>query len=283
MTVVDAHLHVWDLAQGDYAWLGPQHGELHRSFLPDEAGRELAAAGVASAVLVQAEDSVRETRYLLRVAERAPVGPRRRRLGPARRPRPRRRSSSTSCSTRPCAASGTWCTTTRAPTSSTSPRCAAAWRSSPSAASCSTCPTPGPGTSRASPAWPRPCPSSPWSSTTSPSPRAAATTSPAGRSCLRRVAEHPGVVAKLSGLHVPGQPFTSDALRPVLDVALEAFGADRLMFGSDWPMTTSVGGYPAALAVVEGLVAELSAHEQRAVWSDTATRVYGKRLRQERA
>ena len=102
-------------------------------------------------------------------------------------------------------------------------------------------------------------------------------------SCLRQVAEHPGVVAKLSGLHVPGQPFTSDALRPVLDVALEAFGVDRLMFGSDWPMTTSVGGYPAALAVVEGLVAELSADEQRAVWSDTATRVYGKRLRKERA
>ena len=51
------------------------------------------------------------------------------------------------------------------------------------------------------------------------------------------MAASPNAVAKVSGLQVPGQPFTVEALRPVLDVALDAFGADRLMYGGDWPMT----------------------------------------------
>jgi L-fuconolactonase len=67
---MDAHLHVWDLAVSEYAWLGPQHGPLHASFSPEMACAELATAGIASAVLVQAEDSERDTRYLLDVASR---------------------------------------------------------------------------------------------------------------------------------------------------------------------------------------------------------------------
>ena len=68
--IVDTHLHLWDLAVSDYAWLGPQHGGLYRSFTPDAAQTELVASGVGSAVLVQAEDSITDTRYLLDVAGR---------------------------------------------------------------------------------------------------------------------------------------------------------------------------------------------------------------------
>ncbi len=44
-TVIDTHLHVWDLSAGQYAWLTPEHGPLHRSFLGDEAVKELSVAG----------------------------------------------------------------------------------------------------------------------------------------------------------------------------------------------------------------------------------------------
>ena len=49
--------------------------------------------------------------------------------------------------------------------------------------------------------------------------------------------------AKVSGLQVPGTPFTVDAVRPAWEVALELFGPERLMWGSDWPITVLTGGY----------------------------------------
>jgi L-fuconolactonase len=60
-----------------------------------------------------------------------------------------------------------------------------------------------------------------------------------------------------------------------VDAACAAFGPDRLMFGSDWPMSARVMPYA---EVVEGtgvLVDRLTAEEQRSVWAGTARRVYG--------
>lgn len=70
--IIDSHLHVWDLDAGDYPWLGPEHGELHRTYAVHEAAAVLTGAGVSSAVLVQAEDSVAETERLLAVARAEP-------------------------------------------------------------------------------------------------------------------------------------------------------------------------------------------------------------------
>jgi L-fuconolactonase len=61
--VVDAHLHVWDLTRSKYAWLTPEHGELYATFTPEQAHAALQAAGIESAVLVQAEDSERDTGF----------------------------------------------------------------------------------------------------------------------------------------------------------------------------------------------------------------------------
>jgi L-fuconolactonase len=99
---------------------------------------------------------------------------------------------------------------------------------------------------------------------------------------LRSVAAaSPATVAKLSGLQMPGQPFTHAALRPVLDVALDAFGADRLMYGGDWPMTVPEGGYLPHWRVVSSLVGELSSAERAAVLAGTARRVYHLQTRSE--
>lgn len=75
--VIDAHVHVWDLADSptrvDYPWLGPQLPLLNRSYELTELAPELAAAGVDAVVLVQAADAEAETEQLLRAAAGSPV------------------------------------------------------------------------------------------------------------------------------------------------------------------------------------------------------------------
>jgi L-fuconolactonase len=94
------------------------------------------------------------------------------------------------------------------------------------------------------------------------------------RATLAQVASHPSTVAKVSGLQVPGRPFTPEEVRPAWEVALELFGPERLMWGSDWPVTVLVGGYGHAWEVMSSLVAELSPHEQERILSGTARSVY---------
>jgi L-fuconolactonase len=68
--IVDSHQHYWEVARGDYRWLGPQLAPLYRDFGPPDLEPELAACGVAGTILVQAADSLAETRYLLALAAR---------------------------------------------------------------------------------------------------------------------------------------------------------------------------------------------------------------------
>jgi L-fuconolactonase len=97
---------------------------------------------------------------------------------------------------------------------------------------------------------------------------------PQWRAVLADVAARPNTVAKVSGLQVPGLPFTADVLRPAWDAALELFGPDRLIWGSDWPMTLLTAGYAGTWEVLSGLVGELTAAEQAKILAGTATRVY---------
>jgi L-fuconolactonase len=93
---------------------------------------------------------------------------------------------------------------------------------------------------------------------------------------LRQAAAHPNVVAKLSGLDTAtgGQDWTPDELRPAFEVALEAFGPERLMAGSDWPVSVLGGGYARAWEATYALLAPLSAAEREAILGGTAERVY---------
>jgi len=69
---IDSHMHVWQVARGDYGWLTPDLKPLYRDFGIDDVRASWDEAGIDGAVLVQAAPTVAETRFLLSVAEREP-------------------------------------------------------------------------------------------------------------------------------------------------------------------------------------------------------------------
>jgi L-fuconolactonase len=93
---------------------------------------------------------------------------------------------------------------------------------------------------------------------------------------MRELARRPNVCCKLSGLPTEAdwQQWTSASLEPYWRVVLEAFGPSRLLFGSDWPVSLIAGSYQRWVDIVTEWVAPLSATEQDAIWSGTASRVY---------
>ncbi|MGO1068849.1 amidohydrolase family protein [Lysobacter sp. CA199] len=72
MKIVDAHMHFWSLARGDYDWLTPDVSALYRDFEPADIEAELAQRGVSMVIAVQATGTEAETRFLLDLAARHP-------------------------------------------------------------------------------------------------------------------------------------------------------------------------------------------------------------------
>ncbi len=70
MELIDAHQHFWKTSRTDYGWLTPDLGAIYRDFLPDDLQPLLAAAGIDRTVLVQAAPSEAETQFLLDLADR---------------------------------------------------------------------------------------------------------------------------------------------------------------------------------------------------------------------
>jgi L-fuconolactonase len=96
------------------------------------------------------------------------------------------------------------------------------------------------------------------------------------RSGIAALAAHRHVHCKLSGLvtEAAWDRWQPHELTPVLDWALECFGADRLMFGSDWPVCLLAANYARVHEVVSTWAERLSKGERRAIFGDTAARVY---------
>ncbi|MDX8037515.1 amidohydrolase family protein, partial [Lentzea sp. BCCO 10_0856] len=94
---------------------------------------------------------------------------------------------------------------------------------------------------------------------------------------IRSLAAHENVTCKLSGLVTEADWKSWDValLRPYFEVVLDAFGPERLMFGSDWPVCLLAATYDEWLGAARELVSELSPDEQAAIFSGTARRVYG--------
>ena len=96
---------------------------------------------------------------------------------------------------------------------------------------------------------------------------------------IRRLAAQPNVFAKLSGLVTEASwaRWTSDQIRPYLDVAFDAFGWNRLMIGSDWPVCTVSADYARTMNVVIDYVAARPDHERDAVLGGNARRFWNLR------
>lgn len=276
---VDAHLHVWDLALHDYSWLGPQHGGLHASFSPEQAGEALAGCGVDAAILVQAADSTAETEYLLAVADRHPwvagvVG-----WLPLDDP------AAAAASLEELRGHPRFCGVRHLVHADPRPGFLDAdpVRESLRRVAAAGLPLDVPD------AWPRHLEQSGRLAEGLPDllvvidhlakPPLGRPEMGEWRAQMQRVARSPNTVAKVSGLRIDGAPYAVEVLRPAWETALELFGPERLMFAGDWPVTVPEDahgpqGYRPTYEVLAALVGELSAAEQRAVMGATAERVY---------
>lgn len=275
--MIDAHLHLWDLGVSAYPWLTPDLGSLHRTFTAEEARTELEAAGITQAILVQADDSIADSAHLLNLATAddffaGVVG-----WLPLREPTqvrdelegltaPTRRAL---CGIRhlvhdearddflllePVRESLTVLAEHRLVLDVPD-------------------------------AWPRHLDQVTTLAAAHPTltividhlgkPPRGSDDLGAWERALRAAAAHPEVRAKISGLHAPGQPYTAEALRPVVFAALEAFGPERVMYGGDWPIFTPFRDYRAQLAPVLELLDELTTEEKRLVLTETARATYG--------
>jgi L-fuconolactonase len=270
---VDAHHHLWDLESGRYAWPTPAEAAIHRTFTADELGAELGPAGIDATVIVQATDSLADTDSMLeaagghawiagvvgwlpladrRAAERALDG-RRDRL----------------CGIRHLIH---W---------DDDPEWLVRQDVQPGLALLAEVGLPFDVVA----VFPDHLPLIPAVADAHPDlvlvidhlakPPFRAPGWDAWVGAMRRAASYPTVRAKVSGLDTAAGPSWSvEELRPAWDVALEAFGPDRLLFGSDWPVCLLVSSYREVVEATRKLVSELSASEQDRILGGTAIDVY---------
>ena len=95
------------------------------------------------------------------------------------------------------------------------------------------------------------------------------------RSQIGELAALPNVWCKISGLITEaGRDWTRERLRPYLDHVLEAFGFERVMFGSDWPVSEQTHRYEEWVEIVERALAGASEAEHRRLFRDNAIAFY---------
>ena len=84
------------------------------------------------------------------------------------------------------------------------------------------------------------------------------------------------MVCKLSGVvtEADHERWTREQLRPYLDHVVACFGLDRVMFGSDWPVSEQTHSYGTSVEIVEETLAGCSEAELRKVFRDNAVACY---------
>jgi len=94
---------------------------------------------------------------------------------------------------------------------------------------------------------------------------------------IRQLAGCANVMCKISGMVTEADwaDWEVEHFDPYLDVVLDAFGAKRLMYGSDWPVATLAGSYKQVHSLALRLADRLSKSEQALFWGGNATAFYG--------
>ncbi|MDN3202515.1 amidohydrolase family protein [Algoriphagus sediminis] len=93
---------------------------------------------------------------------------------------------------------------------------------------------------------------------------------------MARLADREYLFCKISGMVTEANwpKWSQEQLSPYMDIALELFGPDRLMFGSDWPVCTLAGTYEKVYGIVEEFSNQLSKDEKEAIFGGTAKSFY---------
>jgi predicted TIM-barrel fold metal-dependent hydrolase len=110
---------------------------------------------------------------------------------------------------------------------------------------------------------------------------------PVWREAIQAVAEHPNIAIKLGGLgnamcgfpeagrpDAMGSEVLAEAWRPYIETSIEAFGPDRSMFESNFPVDGVTARYPVVWNTFKRITAGASVEEKAALYADTAKRIY---------
>lgn len=94
---------------------------------------------------------------------------------------------------------------------------------------------------------------------------------------IRELSKCPNVQCKLSGMVTEAKwgQWESKDIAPYLDIVVEAFGEDRLMVGSDWPVCLLSARYEEVIGLMRDYFRESSASTQRKIFGENAARFYG--------
>lgn len=97
---------------------------------------------------------------------------------------------------------------------------------------------------------------------------------------LKRLASFANVSCKISGLvtEAKWKSWEAQDFEPYLDVVLNAFGPQRLMIGSDWPVCTLAADYTSVINLEADYIARLSCDEQHAIWEKNPIEFYSIRF-----
>jgi len=94
------------------------------------------------------------------------------------------------------------------------------------------------------------------------------------RSNLRLLAQAPNIACKISGLGMGDWTWTTQSIRPYVEEAIAAFGIERCMFASNFPVDKLFGSYDKVMDAFKSITAAYSVSEIRALFHDNAARFY---------
>jgi len=93
---------------------------------------------------------------------------------------------------------------------------------------------------------------------------------------INEIAQYPNVYCKISGMATEANwnTWTMDTLKPYIDTVVEAFGTDRIMFGSDWPVCLLASSYSKWLETLQNYFNTFSIDEQASFFAHNAINFY---------
>ena len=270
---IDAHQHYWRIARGDYDWMGPPVAPIIRDYLPGDLKPRLKAAGVEKTVVVQAAATVAETEFMLELADGedsiggvvgwidldAPDAPAvLKRLAGHPKFRGIRPMLQDIEDTFYILAQHRIAVLETLPSLALSFDALVQPRHLPViSALADRLPELRIVVDHGAKPFIAKSILEPWASD------------------MAALAKRPNVFAKISGLLTEaGDDRSTAALRPCVETLLSAFGPERLMFGSDWPVLELVASYDDWWRIANELTAGLSGDERGAVFGGTAARFY---------